>query len=249
MICKIVTKILANRLKLVLPEIISDYQSAFVPDRLITDNFLLAHEISYFIRTRKTKKSGFLSLKTDMSKAYDRVEWNFLEQMLRRLGFPDKWIHLVMSCVASVKYRVKLNNLKFEYFTSKRGLRQGDPLSPYLFLICAEWLSRIISFVQSQDLIEGIRISALAPVISHLFFVEDSIFLIKAWSNNASNLWNVLEEYQRVSGQMINVSKYEVVFSSNVPEDIKTRIIETFGVKQVLTHARYLYRPPSGIRS
>ncbi|KAL9684008.1 hypothetical protein QQ045_021439 [Rhodiola kirilowii] len=108
---KIVMKVIANRLKDILPEIVSDSQSAFVPGRLITDNILLAREVLHYVKSRRNQKKCFFSLKTDMSKAYDRVKWSFLEGMLLRLGFPVQWTKLVMECVRSVKYKVKLNDL------------------------------------------------------------------------------------------------------------------------------------------
>ncbi|CAM8982037.1 unnamed protein product [Rhodiola kirilowii] len=108
---KVVTKVLANRLKHILPVIISETQSAFVPGRLISDNILAAHELFHFIKSRSKQKVGFFALKLDMSKAYDRVEWDFLEMMLQRLGFPKVWVDCVMSCVCSVKYVVRVNDM------------------------------------------------------------------------------------------------------------------------------------------
>ena len=126
---------LSHRLKVVLPEIISDHQSAFIPGRLITDNILIAYESMHRIK-KKCGKRGLCAIKLDMHKAYDRVEWNFPKKIMLKMGFNRRWVQLIMACVSSVKYNVRFNSMEIGVFTPTRGLRQGDPLSPYLFSIC-----------------------------------------------------------------------------------------------------------------
>jgi hypothetical protein len=103
MVYTLILKVMANRLKVLLPHIIAPNQSAFVPGRLITDSILLAYECTHFMQNKRSGAQGFAAIKLDMSKAYDGVEWHFLEDMMRRLGFQEDWINQVMKCVTSVK--------------------------------------------------------------------------------------------------------------------------------------------------
>lgn len=166
---KIVTKTIANRLKLILSRIVGPFLSAFVPGRLITNNVLIAFETFHFMRKKQKAKNGYIGLKLDMAKAYDRIEWNFLENVLLTMGFPTNWVALVLKCVSSVSFSVLLNGRPLSYFSPQRGLRQGDPLSPYLFILCAEVFSGLILRAQERRSLHGIRIARNAPEISHLF--------------------------------------------------------------------------------
>jgi hypothetical protein len=120
---KIIAKVLANRLKKILPQIISESQSAFVPGRLISDNILIAFETLHHMQHMKGGRQGYMALKLDMSKAYDRVEWEFLEKIMLKMGFHTRWVSIVMECVRTVSYSVLVNGDPKGFFNPSRGLR------------------------------------------------------------------------------------------------------------------------------
>ena len=127
---KLISKTLANRLKKALTSVISEFQSAFVPGRLIHDNVIAAFETVHNLKRRGHKSRQKAAVKLDMAKAYDRVEWSFLEGMLYTMGFPERFIRLIMECVRSVSYSVLLHGRPFGRIVPTRGIRQGDPISP-----------------------------------------------------------------------------------------------------------------------
>lgn len=156
---KIISKVLANRLKLVLDHIISLNQSAFVPGRLITDNEMPGFECLHEIKNKRTSGHGYVALKLDMSMAYDRVEWSFIDKVMERLGFHRAWIDKVMACISTVNFSFLINGAPKGQVKPERGIRQGCPLSPYLFILCAEAFSKMLLRAESNDLIHGVRVA------------------------------------------------------------------------------------------
>ena len=138
------SNVLANRLKKILTSIITEHQSAFTKHRLISDNILVAFETLHSMNIYKFSKSGYMAVKLDVSRAYDRVEWCFLEEVMRKLGFNERWIALMMICAKTISYSMLVNGEPKGLIHPIRGIRQGDPLSPFLFLLCTEGLNSLI---------------------------------------------------------------------------------------------------------
>jgi len=240
---KVISKVLANRLRAVLPELITPNQSAFVLGRLISDNILIAYEVTHYLLNKREGKTGFAAIKLDMSKAYDRVEWIFLEKMMRQMGFAEQWIALIMECVSTVKYRVKVNGDMTDSFVPGRGLRQGDPLSPYLFLLCAEAFSALLRKGEEDGLLAGVRICHNAPSISHLLFADDSLIMIRANEGDCAHLQEVLQLYEDCSGQMINKAKSAILFSKNTSPANKRKVCDLLQVTKETMSEKYLGLP------
>lgn len=162
---KILAKLLANRLKTILPVIISENQSAFIPRRSITDNVLIAFEIIHYMKRKHTGQDGEVALKLDIRKAYDRVRLHYLKHIMEDMGFAAKWISWMLLCVTTVQYMVCFNGTLVGPISPGRGLRQCDPLSPYLFLLCIDDLSHSIRTAATNDNIYGCKISSTPPSI------------------------------------------------------------------------------------
>lgn len=155
---KIITKIISTRLKPVLGSIIHPNQTAFIPGRSIVDNCIINQEVMHYLQTKKGNW-GFMAVKIDMAKAYDMVEWPVLLRILALHGFCPKFCALIQECVSTANFSVLINGAPHGYFAASRGIRQGDPVSPALFSIFSDLLSRILTRAEVQGKISGVKIS------------------------------------------------------------------------------------------
>ncbi|KAL0408773.1 UNVERIFIED_CONTAM: putative mitochondrial protein [Sesamum radiatum] len=246
---KIASKTIANRLKPWLDSIISPSQSAFVLGRIITDNVLLAFELNHFLNTQSKERKNFMNLKLDISKAYDRVEWSFLQRILSKLDFPTSFIDLIMLCITSVKYSFVLSGIQFGSVIPQRGLRQGDPLSPYLFLLCTESLSSLFRSADERGTIPALRF-AVEPLRCPIFlFADDTMLFCPANSITVGHVRRTLEIYKKASGQEINLCKSSAAFSRNTPRELRSQLAESLGIRLENKHEVYLGLPAVAFRS
>ena len=186
---------------------------------------------------------GFMALKLDMSKAYDRVKWDFLDKIMERLGFDGKWRNLVGCCIRSVSFSIMVNGEPRGFFHPSRGLYQGDPLSPYLFLLCAEGFRSLIQQAANNGEICGVPLCKEGPKITHLFFVDDSMLFCRANDIDFQTVMNILTKYEEALGQKINHGKTQLFFSTNTQEDIKNMVKDLVGVEVVTQYEKYLGLP------
>ncbi|KAF7832087.1 uncharacterized protein G2W53_014420 [Senna tora] len=225
---KIIAKVLPNRLQKVMPDVISPFQNAVVKGCLIQDNILIASEILHYIRGSKKTKGGWVTLKVDLHKAYDKISWSFLEEVLSYMNFPQHWQNMLLQCVTTTSMRVKINGELTEWFTTAAGLRQGDPLSPYLYVLCTNVLSNYLIRAQDEKSIRGLKISHNAPSVNHLMYTDDILLFFRADRKNLESVSKLLSQFEDMSGLSMNKQKSKIRFSLNVsPQGAQafTRII------------------------
>jgi ribonuclease HI len=239
---KLITKILVNRLRPFLNQIVGPFQSSFLPGRGTTDNAIILQEAIHSMRKSKRKK-GDMVFKIDLEKAYDNVSWDFLQSCLVRNGFPPATIKLIMYCVTSSSLTILWNGRRLPSFSPTRGLRQGDPLSPYLFVLCMEFLSHYIIRNIDDGLWKPVRLSRNGPPLSHLFFADDVLLFAKATKSQALTIDSTLKRFADLSGLKVNASKSKVFFSSNTRRGKISSIVTSTGINRTLSLEKYLGFP------
>jgi hypothetical protein len=211
---------------------------------LITDNVLIAYKCIHYLRNKKGK-SGACAIKLDMAKAYDRVEWDYLEAVMVALGFSGRWRELVMKCVKSVSFSVRVNGQFSPVFKPTRGIWQGDPISPYLFLLCGDGLSCMLKRIGPAHLAKGIRVSIHAPWISHLLFADDCMIFTQATQRAAERVASILADYHHGSGQLVNKQKSAILFSDNCEDEPKLLVHNSLDITMEALGEKYLGLPTS----
>lgn len=170
---KIIAKMLSERFKRVVGNVVGEVQNAFIKGRYILDGVLIANETMDFLKKKKEKG---LIFKVNFEKAYDSINWRFLLGIMRRMGFGNKWIKWVDTCVRSSSISILVNRSPLEEFWLERGVRQGEPLSPFLFILASEGLNVIVSEPVEKGIFRGVVVGENKVMASHLHYTDDTIF-------------------------------------------------------------------------
>eukprot|EP00253_Pinus_taeda_P029580 PITA_29580 len=205
-IYKIIAKVIATRLVPILSRNISMEQFGFLEGRQIHEAIGVAQEVIHSVKQKK--KKGVI-LKIDLSKAYNRINWLYLQLLLTHLGFNYSFINWIMGCISNVSFAVLINGAATPFFKSQRGLRQGCPLSPLPFLLVAEGLSRLIHNARRSNKIKGIEV-AINLYISHLLFVDDILIFSNGSHNELKELRDIFDLFMKATGMLINSGKSQV---------------------------------------
>ncbi|XP_071693764.1 uncharacterized protein [Rutidosis leptorrhynchoides] len=200
---KIIARTLANRLKKAIPHIISENQNGFVPSRLLMDGVMVVSEV---VHMAKKKKKPLLLLKIDFSKAYDCVSHEFLLSVFHRMGFGQKFISWIKVCISNIHFSVLLNGSPSREGIMKRGLRQGDPLSSFLFIIVAEVLSKLLSRDLIKGDLQGCRIGPNLK-INHSQFADDTIIFAQPNSIKLLRIKHIMDLFSHLAGLQMNAIK------------------------------------------
>ena len=160
-----------------------------------------------------------------------------------KIGFYERWIDLIMRCITTVSYSMLINGVAHGNIMPSRGLHQGDPLSSYLFLLCANGFSSLINKAIRSHTMSGLLICRGYPMISHLFFADDSLLFYKVSSQECQHLIDILRLYKVASGQKINTDKSSMFFSANTPKEKKIETLDILGPMQDSRHSKYLGFP------
>eukprot|EP00253_Pinus_taeda_P006425 PITA_06425 len=238
-IYKIISKVIANRLKTILPGIISEEQSGYVEGRQIFDNILLAQEMIHSLHSRK--EAGML-MQLDLSKAYDKVSWKYLEAVLRAFGLYNTWIKWILALIKSPRYAILVNGAPSTPFAPSRGIRQGDPLSPFLFIILMEGLSRTIAKKKSEGKIRGLQPIRSLPSTTHQQFFDDTMLHGTPTVKEAVAYRETLDLFSQASSMEINFSKSNIFFFNTHP-DFQSHLAQLLGFRIGSLPSKYLGAP------
>jgi len=210
-IYKCITKLLCNRLKEVFPHITDTGQGAFVKGRELLFNVMLCQDI---VRGYHRKHTPSCIMKVDLHKAFDSVHWDFIKEILYALKFPPTFVQWIMRCISPVQFAININGQQGEWFKGEKGLKHGDPLSPLLFVLTMEYLSRLFKHASTQQGFEYHH-HCKRMGMTHLMFTDDLIIFCKANPTSLHLLMNAFHVFTRSTGLKANLDKSNIVFGGD----------------------------------
>ena len=199
-----------------------------MPGRRTSDNIIIVQEVIRTLISRRGR-TGYVVIKLDLEKAYDRLEWNYIQDTLEFFQLPPTLITLIMNMVTSTRFHILWNGTPLPAVMPSRGIRQGDPLSPYLFILCLERLSIKLNEAICDNAIHPISFRGRVR-LSHLFFANDIFLFTRATVRDCKNLGRILLEFCERSGQLMSITKSKVWFSPRTPRLTKDQVAGILGL-------------------
>lgn len=239
---KTVTKIIAQKLRGLMSNLVGRQQSSFVPNSQSGDNIIVAQEVFHSMR-KKTGSTGWMAIKVDLEKTYDRLKWEFIIETLEDIGLPVILIDLIWLCISTLSMHMLWNGEALDEFSPMRGIRQGDPLSPYLFVLCIEKLFQMVSLAVDNKAWKPISLSRNGPKLSHLAFVDDLIFFAESNLEQIHIIQSILDLFYRSSGQKVSKENSRVFFSKNVGWHTMQNLSSAIGIQWTEDLGKYLGVP------
>ncbi|XP_031115795.1 uncharacterized protein LOC116019654 [Ipomoea triloba] len=239
---KIITKAMSNRLRVIMPNLIGPFQSSFVHGRQISDNVIIYQEVLNYMRKCKGKK-GYILVKIDLEKAYDRLSWDFIQDTLQEVKFNPDWIRNIMTCISTARFSILWDGQRSDFFNPSRGIRQGDPISPFIFVLCIERLCHLIQGAVSNGSWKGIQISKNGPSLSHLCFADDMILFGEAMVSQAEIMIDCLNKFCSSSGQKVSFLKSQLFVSPNTANSLADDISRIMSILITKELGKYLGVP------
>lgn len=214
-------------------------QTGYVEGRQILDSIFLAHEVIHLLHSTKTP--GML-LKLDLSKAFDKISWDYLRSTLLAFGFDPTWVSWIVNLTSSALFSILINGVPSSPFSLTRGIRQGDPLSPFLFIILAEGLSRTLKATISDHSLSSLTLHGLSPPISHSQFVDDSLLMWIPTMREALRIKSIINLFCEASRMEVNLAKSQIFFF-NTPAEIQHHLTLLLGFTRSTLPSTYLGTP------
>lgn len=231
-----------NRIRPLLQKLISPTQTSFVRGRQISDNVIIVQEVLNLFRRAKGRK-GFIAWNVDLSKAYDRISWKYILDVLWEIGLRGRIYEIIRQCISTVGYQIVMNREKTEGFHPSCGLRQGDPLSPYLFVIGIEKLSQLINVCVEANQWKAVKVSRDGPRVSHVFFADDLVLFAEANVEIVALMRKSMDSFCSISGQKVSYEKSCAFVSSNVGYNVAKQLTDICGSPLTSDLGKYLGVP------
>ncbi|KAG7559114.1 Alpha/Beta hydrolase fold [Arabidopsis thaliana x Arabidopsis arenosa] len=239
LIYKVISKIIANRMKPILQECVSPNQAAFLKGRSLGENVLLASELIRNYQKVACPKSCMV--KVDIRKAFDTVCWDFVLKVLSAQNFPPIFCAWIKQCISSPRFSVSINGELAGFFPAEKGHRQGDPISPYLFIMVMEVLSKLLEAAASQGKIQ-LHPLCSTPLVTHLLFADDLLVFSDGAGNSLTAISEVMINFKRLCGLDMNPSKSEIFFGGYSASEVEALSVLS-GIKVGTFPTRYLGLP------